>query len=319
MRDDPGGHQRSIVRSALPDNPFQPVVAQGRRSGHFRARPIACFEAAILMVDWFNNDRRRRPRPRDRAIDEAKAVIVERFFRDDMRQVYYGRQIEVALENNYFHWITKRALNELAASREIIFETDESKRYSPHFYWPRRHRYPRRQIAEIGRLVAEFSEPNFTHALGQHGEMLADIGFADIGFRILGRKVREVDGRQWMRSGHDLDRLIVREADGVRYGVVIKNTLPYVDQAEFETKLAMCEHFRVRPLFITRMMPRNYIYTVVRAGGFCLVLGNQHYPLMADDLARRVRSRLNFPVVSIRQLPDTVLNRFLDWHMSHLP
>jgi hypothetical protein len=271
------------------------------------------------MVDTFDNNGRRQERPRDRVIDQAKAVLMDQFFRDDMKEVYYGRQVEVALEDKFFHWITKKALNELAASREIVFETDKEKNYAPHFYWPRRHRYPRRQIAEIGRLVTEFSEPGFTHALGQHGEMLADIGFADIGFRILARKVREVDGRRWTESGHDLDRLIVREADGVRYGIEIKNTLPYIDQTEFEIKMEMCRYFAVRPMFITRMMPRNYINTVARAGGFSLVLGNQHYPLMAEDLARRVRNRLKFPVASIRQLPDMALKRFLDWHERHLP
>jgi hypothetical protein len=102
--------------------------------------------------------------------------------------------------------------------------------------------------------------------------------------------------------------LIVREADGVRYGVEIKNTLPYIDQTEFEIKMEMCRYFAVRPMFITRMMPRNYINTVARAGGFSLVLRNQHYPLMAEDLARRVRNRLKFPVVSIRQLPLLLLS-----------
>jgi hypothetical protein len=147
--------------------------------------------------------------------------------------------------------------------------------------------------------------------------MLADIGFADIGFRVLARNVREVDGRRWTETNHNLDRLIVREADGVRYGVEIKNTLPYIDQTEFGIKVAMCRYFRVRPLFITRMMPKNYNYTIYQQGGFSLVLGNQHYPLMANDLARRVRSRLKFPVVSIRQLPDTALKRFSDWHLAH--
>jgi len=41
----------------------------------------------------------RRFRPRDRVIDEAKIVVMERFFKDDVKEVYYGRQIEVALEN----------------------------------------------------------------------------------------------------------------------------------------------------------------------------------------------------------------------------
>ncbi len=149
--------------------------------------------------------------------------------------------------------------------------------------------------------------------------MLADIAFADTGFRILARKVREVDGRAWTETGHDLDRLIVREADGVRYGVEIKNTLAYINQTEFQKKLAMCRHFRVRPLFITRLMPHNYNYAVINDGGFSLILGTQHYPLMAEDLARRVRERLKFPVACICQLPDTALTRFLNWHLNHLP
>ncbi len=51
----------------------------------------------------------------------------------------------------------------------------------------------------------------------------------------------------------------------------------------------MCEYFGVRPMFIARMMPKNYINTVRRVGGFSLILANQHYPLMSEPLAMRVR------------------------------
>lgn len=174
-----------------------------------------------------------------------------------------------------------------------------------HFYWPRRHRYARRQIAETLNLIAEFSHPEFTRAVGHHGEILADAGFAQIGFRIRQKKVREVDGRRWVATNHDLDRLI--ERDGVRYGVEIKNQLAYIDLEEFEIKLAMCSYFGVKPMFIARMMPKNYINEARLAGGFSLILGNQHYPLMAEGLARRVRGVLQLPVLSIRELPDTTM------------
>jgi hypothetical protein len=128
--------------------------------------------------------------------------------------------------------------------------------------------------------------------------------------------VREVDGRAWPDSKHDLDRLI--ERDGVRYGVEIKNQLGYIDQTEFGIKLRMCEHFGVRPMFIARMMPKNYINDVRRAGGFSLILANQHYPLMSEPLARQVREVLSLPVLSIRELPDTTLSRFEDWHVRQL-
>jgi hypothetical protein len=71
-----------------------------------------------------------------------------RFFPDDGREVYYGRQLEVALEDIFFHWITEKALNELAEERRINFSEESTEHHRAHFYWPRRHRYPRRQIGE---------------------------------------------------------------------------------------------------------------------------------------------------------------------------
>ena len=97
----------------------------------------------------------------------------------------------------------------------------------------------------------------------------------------------------------------------------IKNRLPYIEQAEFHTKLAMCGFFGIRPLFIARMMPRSYISTVAKQGGFSLILKNQHYPLLAQDLAKRVSSRLALPVLCIRELPDTTVRRFVKWHEAH--
>jgi hypothetical protein len=139
---------------------------------------------------------------------------------------------------------------------------------------------------------------------------------ARTGFRIIASKVREVEGMRWTKSNHDLDRLIMR--DGVRYGVEIKNQLGYIEQTEFQTKLEMCRHLLVRPMFIARMMPKNHNIQVIRAGGFVLLLKNQHYPLMADDLAKRVRDSLNLPALSISELPDTTLRRFENWHQGTL-
>lgn len=254
--------------------------------------------------------------PRDHQIDAAKKVILQRFFPDDSTGVYYARQVEIALEDEFFHWITKKALNELVAEGRIRFERVELSYHVAHFYYSRRHRYARRQINRTIRLIAEFSDPLFTRALGHYGESLADSGFAGIGFRIRQRKVEEVDGRRWTETKHNLDRLV--ERDGLRYGVEVKNTLGYIDQTEFQKKLAMCKHFRVRPMFIARMMPRNYINEVAKAGGFCLILKNQHYPLLADDLARRVRKELDLPVAIIRELPDTTMHRFEQWHAKEV-
>jgi hypothetical protein len=251
-------------------------------------------------------------RRRDKKIDEAKLALLQKEFVPGSETVYYGRQLEILYEDRFYHWITKKALNELAAEKKIQMSVEEYGDISAHMYFPRRYRYARRQIAETLKLIAEFSDPKFTRALGEHGEMLADVGFAHTGFRVRKTNFVSVGDLAWTATKHNLDRLI--ERDGVQYGVEVKNQLGYIDQTEFQIKLAMAKHLEVRPLFIARMMPRSYIYEVQQAGGFCLILENQHYPLLADSLAARVRAGLQLPVRCIRALPDTTFNRFMRWH-----
>ncbi|MCA0302501.1 MAG: hypothetical protein LCH95_08840 [Proteobacteria bacterium] len=245
-------------------------------------------------------------------VDEAKARLMTEFFPEDAQEVFYGRQLEVWLEKSYFHWITRKALVELREEKRIKFSKEATALHEAHFYWPRKHRYPRRQIQEIVKLIDEFSEPAFTRAVGHHAEMLFDASLAYTEFKVSAQNVRTWKGRSWSESQHNLDRVI--ERDGRAYGVEIKNQLGYIDQTEFELKLRMCQHLRLRPLFMARMMPANYINDVIRGGGFALILGEVFYPLMTDDLAKRVRSRLKLPVVSVRSLPDSALKRFIDWH-----
>ncbi len=177
----------------------------------------------------FEDEEEEIPRPRDSKIDDVKELLLADYFPSDGTEVYYGRQLEILLERNFFHWITKKALNELAQEHKIISKIEQAGYHKAHFYYSRRHRYPRRQVKEILDLIVEFSDPIFTRALGRHGELLADAGFAEIGFRIIQRKVKEVDEKRWIETNHDLDRLIVR--DRVRYGVEIKNQLGYIEVA----------------------------------------------------------------------------------------
>lgn len=256
-------------------------------------------------------------RPRDSQIDAAKAILMDKFFQDGSEDVYYGRQLEVLLEDTFFHWITKKALNELAEERMITRSEEETGQFTAHFYAPRRYRYPRRKIAETVALITAFSHHEFGKALGHTGETLMDVAFATIGFRLRARNVKEVDGRRWTSTGHDLDRLV--ERDGIRYGVEIKNQLGYIDKDEFDAKLAMCQFLGIRPFFVARAMPKSYIYEIVQRGGFALVLKNQHYPLLANDLMKRVQDRLSLPVAIITALPDTTLRRFESWHERQLP
>lgn len=83
-------------------------------------------------------------RPRDSKIDEAKEFLLANYFKAEPKRVFYGRQLEVAVETEFFHWITKKALGELAAEREIAFAAEKQPQYELHFYWSRSNRYPKR-------------------------------------------------------------------------------------------------------------------------------------------------------------------------------
>ena len=55
--------------------------------------------------------------------DEARArARLLAHFEDNSEAVFYSRQLEVMFENEYFHWVTNRALRRLVDERRIISE-----------------------------------------------------------------------------------------------------------------------------------------------------------------------------------------------------
>lgn len=256
-------------------------------------------------------------RPRDDKIDEAKSVLREELFAADRDAVYYQRQIEVRYESTFFHWITAKALNELAAERVISTEiTALSGKALIRFYWSPRNRYWKRQATATRKLVLAFSESNMTHGIGRQGELMFDAALPRVGLMPTApfKNVQSFRGHTWTQTRHDLDRVFTR--DGINYGVEIKNTLSYIEKAELDVKLQMCRHLGLRPLFIMRMAPKSYMHLLNQHGGFGLLFGKQLYPFGAEQLARQVSSDLELPVECIRDIPDGHLIRFDSWHRS---
>jgi hypothetical protein len=127
-----------------------------------------------------------------------------------------------------------------------------------------------------------------------------------------GREVREFEGRPWTGTGHDLDFILAR--DGIRYGIEVKNTLRYIPRAELLAKILMCNFWGIRPVFVCRMLPRDWIGEVQAAGGFSLILKWQLYPWSHADLAKKVKEQLGLSVDSPRRLAEGTMQRFLNWH-----
>lgn len=270
---------------------------------------------------------------RDAKIDEAKEEL-RAFFQVHSDRVFYHRQVCVLFERRFLHWITGKALRELADEGFIGEANLPAKGIDRpiHFFFPRRLRYWKRQADEVAKVVARFSTREFGRALGHHGELMIDAAFSAKGFTVEGKQVSEFKGRRWLTTGHNLDRVYMR--DGRHYGCEIKNTLDYMPRNEMEVKVQMCLELGLTPLFVVRMAPAPYIEFVRKAGGYTLVVEYQLYPFGYDQFAREVRTTLavsgslarhdgkqvpfRFPVDSPAALNDGTVQRVLSWHLVAL-
>ena len=141
--------------------------------------------------------------------------------------------------------------------------------------------------------------------------MLFEAALARAGFMPVAQAVREYKERKWTETEHNLDRVF--ERDGVAYGAEVKNTLRYIDAKEFSIKLRMCEWLGLRPLFIVRMMPKVYNWTVIKNGGFSLIFEYQLYPFGSEEMARMIRTRLGLPVDCPSAIQVGTVQRLLNW------
>lgn len=226
--------------------------------------------------------------PRDPVVDQAKDALRE-FFNRERGNVFYKQQLEVIFEREFFHWVTSRALSELAAEDAIAEETEELAGIGViKLYHATPHRYWRRQGQDLIGLVARFSAPAFTSGLGAQGELMFDAALPTVGFLPSARKVKAYQGKEWTETEHDLDRVF--ERDGISYGTEIKNTLKYIPRDELTVKIRMCQQLALRPLFIVRQRQRaTSTRCVCRAGS--LWFSSTNYTLLCRrrSLIRCVR------------------------------
>jgi hypothetical protein len=160
------------------------------------------------------------PREEEAALAAAREALL-RFFREERpKSLFYLGQLEVLFEDRPiidsqrggkkgpFHWITSKAVSQLAAEGRIVSEMQpQSPGGAPHglrFFHAKGYRDWRKEAKQIQQLVAEFSEPAFTQGLGHHLELLVDSALASNGFRVAETEVTAWEGRKWTATGENL-------------------------------------------------------------------------------------------------------------------
>lgn len=270
------------------------------------------------MPDWddFEYEEPELEREPDKYEISARESL-ELFFEENDSNVFFGNQLAVQNESDFFHWITYRAVADLVAAGTLHTETRKLAIGSDiKLVWHRRHRYYRRDATRIVNLVDEYGSPNMCAAIGLHGEQMILAGFAKKEFVMRGHNTRKFAGREWADTDHNLD--FIFERDGKAYGIEVKNTLSYMDQKQFEVKIRLCEHLGVVPVFAVRMLPKSWINELITRGGYAMIMKYQLYPWTHHELARRVARELGLPVDAPKALSEGTMNRFENWHLKNL-
>jgi hypothetical protein len=159
------------------------------------------------------------PRSEVRYVEQAKKDLISRI-NADPEAVFYERQLQLLYEKPYYHWVTARALEELAEDGDIRSEhltlrrplmTDAGRvetNVQMRFFFYKKARSWLRKARKIAALVETYCEPALTRAVGNHAEILFDAALPRAGFMPVARNVREYKGRRWERSNHNLDRIL---------------------------------------------------------------------------------------------------------------
>lgn len=245
--------------------------------------------------------------------DEARArARLLAHFEDNPELVFYSRQLEVMFEHEYFHWVTNRALRRLVDERRIISEPRKLDIGSEiKLLWHNKYRFYKRSATETFNLVNRYSSSATDGTLGLQGEHLVLAAFARGQYVLTGEAVNEHNGIKWRKTNHNLDFIFT--SGDTSYGIEVKNTLGYLGIEEFVTKVKMCLHIGVKPVFAVRALPKTWADALIQAGGYAMIMNFQFYPWTHTDLAGEMRDKLHLPVDTPRKIEAGTMQRFWNW------
>lgn len=248
--------------------------------------------------------------------DEARArARLLAYFEDNLEAVFYSRQLEVIFEKEYFHWVTNRALRRLVEERRIISEPRKLDIGSElKLLWHNKYRFYKRSATNVFNLVNRYTNAATDGTLGLQGEHLMLAAFARGKYMLTGEEVSEHNGVVWDETKHNLD--FIYENNDIGYGVEVKNTLGYIDIKEFVSKVKMCIHLGIKPVFAVRALPRTWADALIHAGGYAMIMGYQFYPWAHMDLAAEIRNNLHLPIDTPRRIEAGTMEKFWRWTES---
>ncbi len=231
--------------------------------------------------------------------------------------VFYKKQIQVILEEQYPHDITGKAANELIEDK---FLKDEPRAFGKNmhaiFVWRRNIRYVATIIKEKVKIIEKFSDDEVNDGVGKYAEILFSHMFEKNQFKIVDINTNKFRNKTWRKSDKNLDFII--EKDGINYGVEIKNTFDYMPQDEFAEKLNMCQFLKLVPVFPLRS-PSPQQYPLMKdINGLALKFKTRIFPPGNQKLVTEIWNHFRLPVRIWAEIPLRVETVFLNYHHRYL-
>lgn len=237
---------------------------------------------------------------------------IQRLF--DVEKVMHVTELRVRLDGSidpkikYWHWVTFDALTKMYREGKLkrrqrlgVYkledETEEGgKRGSKMtFYFPSRYSYS--DVKDIVReklgIINDYSSKS--SETGLYAENIVKFALEDSDFEVLGRNTRDFDRKKW-KGPHDLDFIVKGTIENRIYGIQVKNTLSYPDWDDVAGLIDICDFFTIKPWFISRQLPGDYITDILNCGGYYTLFFNFIVPDKYEEMAGRMRSKLGLPV-----------------------
>ena len=273
-------------------------------------------------------------------IDEAKDALRKHFvnvLNAPVKTPYYQHQLQILYEGSFFWWVVKDALEELVDEGYLtVFDrervpdlADLSRVQTLKFYanadavkTAREEAIMKTHVLRTAKMLDKYSGDENNRVLGKQLESLVENQLKILQFEILDRHTNSYGGKKWSRTNNNLD--LIARRNGLVIGVEVKNTLRIISADEVDTKIDICHHLGIVPVFAVRWI-KPYIECIRRQGGFSWVFKTQILPFGQEQMVNDMFTRLSaagkndrgyerkFPITVRNDLPPNSVKMFERW------
>ena len=224
--------------------------------------------------------------------------------------------ILVMLEDDYTPRQIQNSLNKLEKIGQLFSIKYKIEKGIPKFYFLNHfnddqfRKKIEKKVERYALWIEKYSSKNVTDMLGNHLHELVKKELRTKNFEILiDKDVREFNGKPWTISKHSLDIVARHKRKNLTIGVEVKNRLYLTPIKEITTKINMCNHFGITPIFAGRWMEPHRKF-IEKNDGFLWQFKYQLYPSGQEDFVNIVRKRFKFPVTVSEELPNSAKIEF---------